>query len=66
MFFSWSEILIRPWIPPTLTHAPFANANQRLYMSATIGAGGDLERIMGVRRIHRIPIPAGWDKQSRS
>jgi len=63
-FFSWSEILIRPSIPPTLTHPPFADAKQRIYMSATLGAGGELERIAGVPRIDRIPIPPGWDKQS--
>ena len=63
-FFSWSEILIRPSVPPTLTHLPFANAKQRVYMSATLGAGGELERIAGIPRIHRIPVPLGWDKQS--
>lgn len=63
-FFSWHEILIRPWIPPSLTHPSFANAKQRIYMSATIGAGGELERITGVAKIHRIPLPPGWDKQS--
>lgn len=36
------EILIRPLIPPTANHAPFASANQRIFMSATLGAGGDL------------------------
>jgi len=63
-FFSWSEILIRPNTPPTLTHLPFANAKQRVYMSATLGAGGELERIAGIPKIHRIPAPPGWDKQS--
>lgn len=63
-FFSWSEILIRPSIPPTFTHPPFANARQRVYMSATLGAGGELERIAGIPKIHRIPAPPGWDKQS--
>lgn len=62
-YFSWSEILIRPWIPPTLVHMPFAGAKQRIYMSATLGDGGELERIVGVKKIHRIPVPQGWDKQ---
>lgn len=57
------EILIRPLLPPTSTHAPFANARQRIYMSATLGEGGDLERITGRRNILRLPIPPGWDKQ---
>jgi len=32
-------------------------------MSATLGAGGELERIIGIPKIDRIPVPAGWDKQ---
>ena len=32
-------------------------------MSATLGEGGDLERIFGRKRIKRIPAPTGWDKQ---
>ena len=58
-----NKILIRPMIPPTMTHAPFANAKQRIYMSATLGNGGDLERLTGVAKIFRLPIPTGWDKQ---
>lgn len=57
------EILLRPLIPPTETHAPFANATQRLYMSATLGEGGDLERLTGRKTIKRLEIPVGWDTQ---
>jgi hypothetical protein len=32
-------------------------------MSATLGSGGDLERVTGRHPIHRIPVPVGWDKQ---
>lgn len=63
LYLSSREILIRPLIPPTWTHAPFANARQRIYMSATLGAGGDLERLTGRRSITRLPIPEGWDRQ---
>ena len=63
IFISWPSISIRPITPPTFTHNPFANARQRLYMSATLGAGGELERIIGVRRIDRLPAPEGWDRQ---
>jgi len=63
IFISWNKILIRPWIPPSLTHSPFADANQRIYMSATLGESGELERIIGVPKIKRLPVPAGWDKQ---
>jgi hypothetical protein len=57
------SILIRPLIPPTFVHNPFAAPAQRLYMSATLGAGGDLERITGRKNIARVEIPLGWDKQ---
>ncbi len=63
VYISYDSILIRPFIPPTMTHPPFSYASQRVYMSATLGLGGDLERITGVRKIHRLPIPTGWDKQ---
>ena len=62
-FISWNSILIRPFIPPTQTHPPFSQASQRVYMSATLGAGGELERITGVKLISRLPLPVGWDRQ---
>ena len=49
--------MIRPLIPPTWSHTPFEGAKHRLYMSATLGAGGDLERLTGRARIHRMPTP---------
>lgn len=54
------EILIRPLIPPTGTHSAFSNADQRIFMSATLGAGGDLERLSGRRKIERLPAPEGF------
>lgn len=54
------EILIRPLIPPVWDHAPFANAKQRIFMSATLGAGGDLERLTGTSAIRRLPAPEGF------
>jgi len=63
IYVSHGSILIRPYIPPAMTHKPFAKATQRVYMSATLGRGGDLERITGVPNFHRLPIPKGWDKQ---
>jgi len=44
LYLTPNEILLRPLIPPTWTHPPFANARQRIFMSATLGEGGDLER----------------------
>jgi len=62
-YISTNQILIRPMIPPTQTHQPFMNAKQRIYMSATLGNGGDLERLTGVKNIYRLPIPDGWNVQ---
>lgn len=63
IYVSYKQILIRPYIPPSLSHKPFAEATQRILMSATLGSGGDLERISGIPSFHRLPIPDGWDKQ---
>lgn len=62
-YISRSEILIRPLLPPSNTHTPFANAKQRIYMSATLGEGGELERITGRKNIKRLQVQSGWDKQ---
>jgi len=63
IYLSSNSILIRPLIPPTWTHDAFSNPKQRIYMSATLGSGGDLERLMGRKSIYRIPVPGEWDKQ---
>ncbi|WP_329539235.1 DEAD/DEAH box helicase [Streptomyces sp. NBC_01358] len=62
-YVSYREILIRPLIAPTFQHSAFNSPKQRIYMSATLGAGGELERAFGRPKIHRIPVPAGWDKE---
>ena len=63
IFVTWPSISIRPITPPTFHHAPFADSRQRIYMSATLGEGGELERITGVRQIKRLPVPEGWDSE---
>ncbi|MGD1703549.1 DEAD/DEAH box helicase [Dapis sp. BLCC M229] len=63
IYLSFNTILIRPVIPPTQTHKPFSQAKQRLYMSATLGEGGEIERLFGMENILRLPVPEGWDKQ---
>jgi len=50
------SIIIRPLVPPTFSHAAFSKPEQRIYMSATLGSGGDLERIFGRHNISRILI----------
>lgn len=63
IYISYKNILIRPIITPTIKHLPFSNAKQRIYMSATLGKGGELERITGISNITRLPIIEGWDRQ---
>jgi len=62
-YVSHREMLIRPLIAPTRYHDAFAAASQRVYMSATLGDGGELERAFGRRKITRIPVPANWETQ---
>ncbi len=61
LYVSPYEIMFRPVLPPTGSYAPFVSASQRLYMSATLGRGGELERLSGRKSILRLPSPPGWD-----
>ncbi len=63
LYFGIGRFLLRPLISPTESHAPFSGAAQRVYMSATLGEGGELERLVGRRALARIPAPEGWDRQ---
>jgi hypothetical protein len=64
LYFGWQGFLIRPYIAPTGQHAQFTDANQRVYISATLGDGGELERAFGQAPIKRLPVPTGWDQRS--
>lgn len=64
LYLSSGKILIRPFIPPTMTHEPFRQATQRIYMSATLGESGELERTIGVSSITRLPIVDEWKQKS--
>ncbi len=57
------KILIRPWIAPTMSFKAFADAKQRVLMSATLGKSGELERITGIEKIYRLPMVNDWDKK---
>ncbi len=61
IYVSFDGILIRPFIPPTSGHEHFTTADQRLYLSATLGEGGELERAFGRSPIARLAMPDGWD-----
>ena len=63
IFVAGYGILIRPLIPPTHLFDPFISAEQRIYMSATLGLGGELERVTGIKRIQRLPLPSGWENR---
>lgn len=64
LYIGAGSILIRPILPPTFTHKPFYGAKQRIYMSATFGEAGELERITGRPRIDRLQAKASWDRQT--
>jgi len=58
VYLSYGGIQIRPMIPPTYENRVFARAKQRIYLSATLGSGGELERAFGRREIQRMPLPS--------
>ena len=57
IFVSAATISIRPLVPPTHTSSAFREAKQRLYVSATLGGEGDLERTIGRNPIKYIRSP---------
>lgn len=61
-YVSRSEFYIRPMIPPTFEHGPFTDPTQRIYLSATLGDAGELERAFGRTGIKRVPVPTAWDR----
>ena len=63
MYVSWWGIQLRPLVAPSSTLPEFHDARQRVYMSATLGQAGELERSFGVTEITRIPLPRGWERQ---
>jgi len=57
VYLSYGGIQIRPMIPPTFENRIFSRAGQRIYLSATLGSGGELERAFGRPEIVRMPLP---------
>lgn len=57
VYISYGAIQVRPMIPPTFDSSLFTAAKQRIYLSATLGGGGELERAFGRRTITRLPLP---------
>ncbi|WP_394542671.1 helicase C-terminal domain-containing protein [Priestia aryabhattai] len=54
IYISHNKLVIRPTLPPNKYHAPFYTADERIYMSATLGPVGELEKVFGVPKIQRI------------
>lgn len=54
VFLSENQFLIKPLVAPTKFFKPFENAKQRIYMSATSGISGELNRIFGVESIVKV------------
>lgn len=58
-----SAVEIRPYHPPTQLASGYAQAKQRLYLSATLGSMDDLQRRIGGEAVTRLtpttPLPAG-------
>lgn len=61
-YVSRREFYIRPMIPPTFEHNAFTGPAQRLYLSATLGGAGELERAFGRAPIERVEVPPAWDR----
>lgn len=48
---SRSSVTIRPLASPASTHSDFAKASQRLFLSATLGGAGDIQRSYGITKL---------------
>lgn len=58
VFVGPDSIYVRPLIPPTHENHIYRDARQRIYLSATLGRGGELERAFGRASINRLPLPS--------
>ena len=58
------SLWLRPWIYPLQSNDHYQEAEQRLYMSATIGDPADLSRRLGTQRIEMIDIDPAVGTQS--
>jgi hypothetical protein len=58
------SLWLRPWIYPLQSNDHYREAEQRLYMSATIGDPADLSRRLGTQRIEMIDIDPAVGGQS--
>lgn len=52
-----TSIEIRPYLPPTQTVPGYSKSTQRIYLSATLGSSGDLQRRLGTHQVVSIETP---------
>lgn len=64
VYLSHAGVQIRPMVPPTFENRIFVSARQRIYLSATLGDGGELERSFGRQSIVRMPLTPGTQPRS--
>jgi hypothetical protein len=64
IYLSLHSIWIRPYVYPLLANDHYAQTQQRIYMSATIGDPGDISRRLGVKTITKIPIPPEYAEKT--
>jgi hypothetical protein len=64
VYLSHGGVQIRPMVPPTFENRIFSSARQRIYLSATLGSGGELERSFGRQSIARMPLTEGTQPRS--
>jgi len=57
LYMSRDSLWLRPYIYPLIGNPHYAEVEQAIYMSATIGDPSDLARRLGVRSITKIPVP---------
>ena len=62
IYLSLNSIWIRPYIYPLINNKHYRNADQRMYMSATIGEPSDLCRRLGTQTIEKIPVPPNYSE----
>ncbi len=64
IYMSLNSVWIRPYIYPLISNTYYTDADQCIYMSATVGDPGDLSRRLGVRKIEKIPVPPEFSEST--
>ena len=63
-YISRDALWLRPYIYPLTANEHYENAEQVLYLSATIGDPGDLARRLGTRSIKKVEVPEHFADRS--